>query len=121
VAASPGIGGPKWNEAIEAARAEARGQSDSDAQAKALQRIDEDLAHWLVCARFNPSNGAPGDALSECCAKVARWAGRRGGVAGVQASEREQVLALASLASELADLLRAFPSVKRAQLEGLNS
>lgn len=119
VAASPGMGGPKWNEAIEWARNRAREQPGSSAQAEASRRIDEDMVHWLMGPRFGPAEGAPGEMLSACCARVARWAGSRGGVAEMDGCEREQFLALASLASELADLLGTLPSVTRVQLEGL--
>lgn len=119
VAASPGIGGPKWNEAVESARADAGAILDPSAQAEALRRIDEDLDRWLLCARHDPSRGALGKSLSECCAKVARWAGARSAASTLQDCEQEQFLTLASAASALADLLGAFPLVTRAQLDSL--
>lgn len=115
VAASPGVGGPKWNDAAQAARTSARQLSDAAATREALKRIDDDLAHWLLCERFDEKAGAPGLVLSECCAQVARWAGARSGTADLEA--QAQFMALASPASELADLLRPLSKVTRVQLE----
>src|SRR5439155_23107468 len=73
VATSPGIGGPNWNAAVEAVRESTRQETDASAQGEALQRIEQDLARWLLCERFDEKADAPGAILSECCAQVARW------------------------------------------------
>jgi len=111
VAANPGIGGPKWNDAVEGARTSARKLSDAAAKQEALKRIDDHLGRWLLCERFDEKAGAPGLVLSECCVQVARWAGARGRATDLET--QAQFMALASLASELADLLRPLskPSV----------
>jgi hypothetical protein len=121
VTASPGIGGPKWKEAIEATRARAREKTDATSLQAALQRIDDDLGAWLLYERFDPREGATGSALSACCARVARWAGSRGSRAESGSAEHYQFIWLASLASELADLLGPLPRLSRVQLDRLVS
>ena len=121
VAESPGVGGPKWNEAIAAVKASIceKQKGNVSAQKEALQRIDDELCAWLLVSQFEENEEATGIVLSECCARVARWAAARAGVTGRASEERDQFLVLAALGSELADLLQQTSKVTRSQLERL--
>jgi RecB family exonuclease len=119
VAASPGVGGPKWDEAVTAIREKVDQEPDTKVRHEALQQIEYDLANWLLCDRFDPKEGAPGTVLSECCSAIARWAGGRGSVTTIAEWESEQFFTLAALASELAGLIRPIPILPRVGLEGL--
>lgn len=121
VAESPGVGGPKWNEAIAAVKAGIceKQKGNVSAQKEALQQIDDELCAWLLVSQFEENEEATGIVLSERCAQVARWAAARAGVTGGASEEREQFLGLAALGSELADLLQQTSKVTRSQLERL--
>ena len=121
VAESPGVGGPKWNEAIEAAKDRVRVKEKGNvaAQKEALQRIDDELSAWLLVSQFEGNQEASGTVLSECCARVARWAASRAGASGADSAERNQFLVLAALGSGLAELLQQTPKITRSQLERL--
>jgi len=121
VAESPGVGGPKWNEAIAAAKEKVcdREKGNVAARKEALGRIDDELSAWLLVSQFEGNEEASGTVLSECCARVARWAAARAGVTGATSEERNQFLILAALGSELAELLQQTPKVTRSQLERL--
>lgn len=120
VAESPGIGGPRWQAAV--AETEESTRKDKRLTAaerqEGLERVERDLKDWVVVAQFDAASAA-GSTLSECCARVARWAVARAGTAEVEPSERSQFLALAALSSEMADLLRAQNTVSRSQVERL--
>jgi RecB family exonuclease len=119
IAESPGVGGPRWQEAIESMRESitASARLKADERKDYLERVEQDLKNWVGVAGFDARTGAPGSVLSECCARVARWAASRSGAAETPPPEQEQFLALAALGSEMADLLRSLPAVTRSQLE----
>src|SRR6185436_14085312 len=121
VGESPGIGGPKWREAVEAAKDSAKSKPENDlaAQKEALRRIDDDLRDWLLVPRFDPAKGATGATVSECCARVTRWAAVQAAVSGATDCEIEQFMALAALASELSELVCSLPTITRCELERL--
>jgi hypothetical protein len=113
--------GPKWNEAIAAAKDRVceREKGNVAARKEALGRIDDELSAWLLVSQFEGNEEAAGKILSECCARVARWAAARAGVTSATSEERNQFLVLAALGSELAELLQQTLKVTRSQLERL--
>ena len=121
VAESPGVGGPKWNEAIATAKDRVREKEKGNAAAEkeALQRIDDELSDWVLVSQFDGNQEASGAVLSECCARVARWATSRAATTGADSPERDQFMVLAALGSGLAELLQQTPKVTRSQLERL--
>jgi hypothetical protein len=119
VAESPGVGGPQWQAAIAAAKDSITASETlkTEQRRAALERIEQDLKNWVMVAQLDARTGAAGSTLSECCARVARWAAARSGAVDTEPSEREQFLALAALGSEMAELLRSMPVLTRSQLE----
>jgi hypothetical protein len=79
----------------------------------------QDLKNWLLVAEFDAKTGASGSKLSECCARVTRWAALQSVADGVSIIEAHQFRALASLSSEMAELLQSQPTIARSQLERL--
>jgi len=121
IAEYPGIGGPQWQAAIEAAKSNTQNSSRLSTAEKqeALARIERDLKDWLLVAEFDAKSGASGAKLSECCARVSRWAVLQTAAVGVSVFETHQLRALASLSSEMAELLQTLPVISRSQLERL--
>ena len=119
VATSPGVGGPKWIKAVATIKEKAELEADAKVCQATLQRIDDDLASWLLCDRYDPKDGAPGAVMADCCMTVAIWAGKRGSVSSIPEWEREQFFTLVALASELAGMVRPIPILPRVGLEGL--
>jgi hypothetical protein len=122
VRACPGTGNRLWIEAIEAVKTALKEELKDDpaAQAKMLERIDEDVDRWIEVPRHEPSAEAPASQLARCCAGVAAWAGAR--AASVEKEGRglsDLYYALAAMASDLSECLRSLPTVTHAQLERL--
>jgi ATP-dependent helicase/nuclease subunit B len=118
VADCPGIGGMKWNEAIEEYRETLNEKfaSDKNGLRKMLNQSEEDLAKWVTVKRFNPLIGAPGNDLAATCAAIVRWAMTRAGAhEDLSPALAEQYAQLASNASDLATILRSLVTVTRAQ------
>jgi RecB family exonuclease len=120
VAASPGVGGPLWQTAVAEIQESVRSKEQLSASARkeGLERIDRDLKDWVVVSQFDALSAA-GATLAECCARVARWALGRAGAPEIEPAEKSQFHALASLSTEMADLLGKRPSVNRSQVERL--
>ena len=59
---TPGMGGPKWLQAIADAKEKIEKHFATDAKErdKQLQRVDEDLQQWIEIERFNLDASAPG-------------------------------------------------------------
>ena len=72
VAASPGIGGPAWINAIEWIAQTLRERDE--AGEKGVERIRSDIAFWLETERFDPDAGAPIKALLDRTGRVSAWA-----------------------------------------------
>lgn len=72
VAASPGIGGPAWIDAIEWIAQTLRERDE--AGEKEVERIRSDIAFWLETERFDPDAGAPIKALLDRTGRVSAWA-----------------------------------------------
>ena len=72
VAASPGIGGPAWINAIEWIAQTLRERDE--AGEKGVKRIRSDIAFWLETERFDPDAGAPIKALLDRTGRVSAWA-----------------------------------------------
>jgi len=121
VVESPGIGGPKWQAAIQEARAkvEALRQDDPKARREELEAQEIALQEWLLVPRFDPAEGAEGAVLAAGCSRVAGWAAQRANVTDVAAVDCEQFKALSALGSALAALLRTRAKVPRSQFERL--
>jgi hypothetical protein len=121
IAECPGIGGPQWQAAVAATKEniENYGKLNADEKKQAIERVEQDLKNWLVVAEFDAKAGASGSKLSECCARVARWSALQSVADGVSIIEAHQFRALASLSSEMAELLQSQPTITRSQLERL--
>jgi hypothetical protein len=122
VAACPGVGGTKWNCAIEEHRdsLQKKFASDTNLLQKMLKQSDEDLVKWITVERFNPLAGAPGNELASTCAAIIRWAMTRAADENSVPALAEQYAYLASHASDLAAILRSLSLVTRAQLDRLH-
>ncbi len=121
IADCPGVGGPQWKAATASTKEsiENSGALSAVEKQEATNRIEQDLKDWLLVAEFDAKGGASGSKLSECCAQVARWAALQSVAEGVSIIEAHQFRALASLSSEMAELLRSQPAIARSQLERL--
>jgi ATP-dependent helicase/nuclease subunit B len=121
VVESPGMGGSKWDLAIQKAKAKAerRHQDDAEARRKALEQHEAALKEWLLVPRFDPIAGAEGPVLATACARVAAWAARRASVPDLEPVESSQYKSLSALASEMAGLLKPRAKVPRTYLERL--
>ncbi len=121
IADCPGVGGPQWKAAIASIKEsiENSGTLSAVEKQEATERIEQDMKDWLLVAEFDAKAGAGGSKLSECCARVARWAALQSVADGVSIIEAHQFRALASLSSEMAELLQSQPTIARSQLERL--
>jgi hypothetical protein len=121
IAECPGVGGPQWQAAIAATKEniENSGTLNVVEKQQAVERIEQDLKNWLEVAEFDAKTGANNSKLSECCARVVRWAALQSVADGLSIIEAYQFRALASLSSEMAKLLQSQPSITRSQLERL--
>ena len=75
VAASPGVGGPAWRDAlerIEQALRERDETGDTD-----VERLGSDIAFWLESERHDPRVGAPVDDVVARTQRVSTWAAAR--------------------------------------------
>lgn len=117
----PGIGSRDWNEAVESRRDYLRQEYASDKkrlEAK-LNRLDEDLAKWIIVERFDPQLGAPGSVLAATCMDVAKWAVGISQGKELPESIARQYIYLASLTGDLAGIVKTLPLITRVQLERL--
>lgn len=121
VAGYPGIGGDPWNQAVERQRSfiHERFGSEPAILRKMLSRVDDDLSKWIMVERFDPRSGAPGTDLASTCLSVAQWAVAVSEGKDLTDAIARQFSSLASLASDLAAILRTLPVVTRVQLERL--
>jgi ATP-dependent helicase/nuclease subunit B len=119
VAECPGVGGTKWNGAIQERQEflKEKFASDPNVLRKMLKQSDEDLAKWITVERFDPLTGAPGKELAVTCAAIVRWA--MTGAGDLLPALADQYAHLASHASDLAAILRSLSTVTRAQLDRL--
>jgi hypothetical protein len=113
----PGIGSSVWREAIEKQRQKIIGREEDspEKRAEALERIDRDLSDWILVERHARQLGAPGSALAETVSRVGQWAGRKASAPGDAAMARH-FRALASIASELAEILHEIDIVSPEEL-----
>ena len=92
--AMPGVGSPKWLDAIkeilakETARAESRGDSRTQAEAGA-KALSDRLAAWFGGDLHDPMEGIPAVRAAELCVLVSKWAGGRTGAAAERAHEAD--------------------------------
>jgi len=119
LAESPGIGGPKWNDAISDTRTVLSQLSDKEQVKAALKKMDEDLELWILIERFDPDDGAPGNKLSEFCMHLSRWAAARSATPNANEIESGHFELLSSIASDLAEVLLGWPKIPRLELEKL--
>jgi len=119
LAASPGIGGSTWAEAIAETREAIKNLPEQDKIEAALQKVDEDLERWILIERFNPETGAPGAKLSEFCMQLSRWAAARSAKLEEDDIAGGHLKLLSSIASELAEVLAGYPTISRLELEQL--
>ena len=75
VAESPGIGGPKWVEALR--RVEALQRERYDASDEDVLALRAEIAYWLEGGRHEALAGAPLDALLERTDRISAWAATR--------------------------------------------
>ena len=119
LAASPGIGGPSWNQAVADAQAAINQLADKDEIKTALKKMDQDLEQWVLIERFDPETGAPGTKLSEFCMQLSRWSAGRAAALDPDDVAGGHLKLLSSIASELADALLGYPQISRLELEQL--
>ncbi|WP_462411665.1 PD-(D/E)XK nuclease family protein [Neobacillus sp. Marseille-QA0830] len=79
LAAYPGIGGPKWNQAIEAGMNEYEHlweaeEIDGQEVKKRRKNLQEKLDLWIGHDYYDPNEGIPYDKLVTICQKVSQWA-----------------------------------------------
>lgn len=72
VAASPGIGGPAWIDAVEGIVQTLR--EHYEAGEKEVERYRSDIAFWLEAERYDPDTGAPLEALFQRTGRISAWA-----------------------------------------------
>ena len=72
VAASPGIGGPAWIDAVEGIAQTLR--EHYEAGEKEVERYRSDIAFWLEAERYDPDTGAPLEALFQRTGRISAWA-----------------------------------------------
>ena len=75
VAESPGLGGPKWAEAVQ--RIEALQRERYEATDEDVVTLRAEIGYWLECERHEARAGAPLDALLERTGRVSAWAAAR--------------------------------------------
>ena len=75
VAESPGIGGPKWVEAL--GWIERTQRERQEATEQAVRELQGNVAFWLEGERHDPRSGAPLDTLVARIQRVASWAAMR--------------------------------------------
>ncbi|MGB6221025.1 PD-(D/E)XK nuclease family protein [Haloferula sp.] len=117
VSSHPGIGSHVWNDAIEMQREKLRSDEDltqADLTTR-LDRIDSDLAQWIMIDRSPRQTGASGAALAETAKQVGDWAGRRTATSSDPATARHYAT-LSSIAVELAEILEKIPNVSPEEL-----
>ena len=123
VAEYPGIGGDRWQMAIEEIKQQAIARADGVSEES--KRIEKLLGQWLHTAAYDPEQGAPTDVLAATCTMIAQWAVARG-VALEPAEPTEAALysAVSAQARLAAQLLRQLASsgsglISRLQLNRL--
>jgi ATP-dependent helicase/nuclease subunit B len=111
----PGIGGDEWNRAVESRRDYLKKEYATDKKRLEvkLNRLDEDLAEWIIVERFDPQLGAPGSDLAPTCMDIAKWAAGISRGVGLSESIVRQYIYLASLADDLAGILRTSRLITR--------
>ena len=117
---APGIGGPKWHEAIQSAKQETSDffQTNPAEREKQLARLESDLRDWILVERFDLAGTAEGSKLAATCSQVAQWA------TAVAAHREDQPDAglyrgLSSAAQQLGTLLTPRAEVHPALLDRL--
>jgi ATP-dependent helicase/nuclease subunit B len=80
----PGIGGPKWDEAIKSALKQYDTySSEGDLELGAGESREDfrkELSFWLgEDERFSPDDGMPSSVVREICSRLNKWAAKRGG------------------------------------------
>lgn len=98
VSESPGIGGPKWIEAINHI---GQIQRERD-NAEEVEQLRAEIAFWLEGDRYNPTEGAPLEGLLLRTQRVSDWASSR-----LHAEENVAVATLFAAAHAQAEALRA--------------
>lgn len=118
VAESPGVGGPKWLEALSWIERTQREQHETTEEA--IRDTRTDVAFWLEGERYDPRSGAPHDALVGRIQRVANWAamrlntsadGAEGALFAIAHAQANELLA------GIQDLAR--PDIPRLELERL--
>ena len=108
VAASPGIGGPAWVDAID--RIAQTQRTRYKAAESEVERLRSDIAFWLEGEQYDPDTGAPLETLLERTGRVSAWASKQSNT--VQSESEASMLAAAhaqaeALLKELAELRRS--------------
>ena len=113
VAATPGIGGPMWSNAL--AGIEDTQKQNHEAEDAEIKRLREDIGYWLEGERFDPRLGAPLGALVTRTQRVSGWAS---GQANTVESVTEAVLFGAAQA-QCEALLAGFARLRDSGVESL--
>lgn len=102
----PGIGGPKWNEAMEQAFKQYESYSfDREMEPEtpeSLEDFREELSFWLgENERFSPDDGISSGVVIEICSRLNKWAAKRGGL-----DKDETLIASAKLFNDVAQAIQ---------------
>ena len=102
----PGLGGPKWNEAIELALKQYESHSfDADIEPEIGDNLDDyrkELSFWLgENERFDPDDGIAASVVIEICSRLNRWAARHGGQ-----EKDDTLIAAAKLFTDVSQTIR---------------
>jgi PD-(D/E)XK nuclease superfamily len=116
----PGVGGPKWVEAIEAVKKIYQTKPADEAK-ELFPRLEKDLADWIHVSKYAPRVGVPGAEIAGHCSGIAKWAKVR------LIKEKEQgdsakvslFQSLATQASELGEAVKETEIVTQCRLERL--
>lgn len=117
---APGIGGPKWKEAIQEAQKKICKHFAAEApeREKELTRLEADLQDWVMVDRFDHDGIASGSQLAATCSQVAQWSKAVAAYRKGQADE-DLYLTLTSVAQQLGELLAERTEVRAALLDRL--
>ena len=116
----PGVGGPKWNAAIEAVEKIYK-KKPADEAKELLPRLEKDLADWIYVSKYASRSGAPGAEITSHCLRVAKWARIRLTKEEEQGDSAKASLfqSLATQASELGEAVKEIGNITQCQLERL--
>lgn len=120
VAEQPGVGGPRWRDALSGALEKCEKYTGEGDKEPIQQKITRLIESWIEIERFDAARGAPGAVLATTCDLVAEWTRRRAATSE-NLNLQSHLLIASSQATELAEILLPEERVSAPQLERLLS